>query len=217
MTNTLTDFAHALNLAFGPYQRKPQWPPSRGYPTLPRAFVMTDTERLSDPISIINYLPQDIAVIFRHYNHARRQRIAHQLVNLAHSRGLKVLISGDLKLARQTSADGVHLPSHLLGTRHARLLTNTPPYWMITAAIHSRWDLWRATKLNIDAILVSPVYETTTQVQRQALGPIGLRRLTCASLIPVFALGGLNLSALPRLKNTGAVGFAGIGEFLKFI
>ena len=193
------------------------WPPRKNCPELPRAFVMTDTERLSDPVSIINNLPKNVIVIFRHYNHTRRQSMACRVVESAHRRGLKVLIAGDLDLARKANADGIHFPSYMLGTWQAKQFANVPPYWLITAAIHNHRELKQASALNIDAVLLSPVYTTNTSVQRRALGLIGLRRLTDLSPVPLFALGGLNLSALPRLKNTGVAGFAGIREFLKFI
>ncbi len=217
MKDNLTDFARTLNLTFGPGQREPRWPSCRGYRRLPRAFVMTDTQRLSEPLSLINLLPRDIAIIFRHYNYRHRQSLASKLVTLAHRRGVKVLIAGDLHLARKIHADGVHLPSYLLRTWQGRQLKNVPPHWLITAAIHTRQELRWATKLSADAMLVSPIYKTNTQIQRQALGLTGLRRFALDSPIPVFALGGIKLSLLPRLKNTGAAGFAGIKEFLTLI
>ena len=67
----------------------------------------------------------------------------------------------------------------------------------------------------VDAVMVSPVFSTSTRVQRQALGVMGLRRMTASATMPVFALGGLNTTVLPRLRLCGAAGFAGVGEFLR--
>ena len=89
------------------------------------------------------------------------------------------------------------------------------PDWLITAAVHDQRELARATGAQVDAVMVSPVFSTTTRVQRQALGVMGLRRMTASATMPVFALGGLNATVLPRLRLCGTAGFAGVGEFLR--
>ena len=213
MKHQIKDLSWMLNLAFGPALRKPKWPPKACHPRLPRAFLMTDTRRLPNPLKIIKFLPHDVTIIFRHYGHSRRKAIAHQLVAQAHRRNIAVLISGDFQLARRTLADGVHLPSHMLANKGVRLIRNAPPYWLITAAVHNHRELKQASNLGVNAALLSPVFNTLTHSNRRSLGLIGLQRLTSVSLIPTFALGGIKFSTAIRLKNSGTVGFGGIGEF----
>ena len=217
MNNKLAEFTQTLNLTFGPAQRVPMWPPKTHRPKLPRAFIMTDEERLSDPLSLLNKLPRGVAVIFRHYNCNSRQNLARKVVESAHRCGVKVLISGDAHLARNTDADGVHLPSYMLKMRNLGLFTNIPHHWLITAAIHNNTELNRAMLRSVNALLISPVFATNTRIQRPPLGIIGLRRLAHSSRTPAFALGGLNLSILTRIKRCGTAGFAGVSEFQKLI
>ena len=215
MPDTLTDLVRTLNLTFGPSGPEPRWPPPGGIRRLPRAFVMSDRERMPDPVAMLDTLPYDVAMIFRHYKDPYRVARAQEVVSRAHQMGIQVLVAGDPRLARRVGADGVHLPGHLLRRRVLTGLAAIRPDWLITAAVHDQRELIRATGAHVDAVMVSPVFSTTTRVQRQALGVIGLRRMTASARMPVFALGGLNTSILPRLRPCGAVGFAGVGEFLR--
>ena len=175
---------------------------------------MSDRNRLPDPAAILDSLPRDVAMIFRHYKDPDRTARAREVVSRAHRLGIQVLVAGDPRLARQVGADGVHLPGHLLRRRLFSRLAAMRPDWLITAAVHDQRELTRAAGAQVDAIIVSPVFPTTTRVQRQALGLIGLRRMTVSAPMPVFALGGINTTVLPRLRPCGAAGFAGIAEFL---
>ena len=215
MPDTLTDLVRTLNLTFGPSGPEPRWPPVGGIRRLPRAFVMSDRERMPDPVAVLDALPCNVAMIFRHYKDPNRVARAHEVVSRAHQLGIQVLVAGDPRLARRVGADGVHLPGHLLRRRVFSRLAAMRPDWLITAAVHDQRELTRATGAQVDAVMVSPVFSTTTRVQRQALGVMGLRRMTASATMPVFALGGLNTTVLPRLRLCGAAGFAGVGEFLR--
>ena len=217
MSNNLTELSRTLNFTFGPKFHSPRWRSQEKRRRLPRAFVMTDENRLPDPASILDRLSPDIAIIFRHYNHDHRGSLAHALVDRAHRCGVQVLIAGDFRLAQIARADGVHIPSYMLGLQRIRRTIHARPHWLFTAAVHSAKELYYATKLDVHAALASPVYKTTTRIQRDCLGPTGLLRLTHATNIPIFALGGLTRFSIPTLKNTGVAGFAGIEEFLKFV
>ena len=217
MNSNLTELSRTLNFTFGQKIRGPRWQPQKQKFRLPRAFVMTDETRLPDPNSILETLSPDIAIIFRHYNHDHRRSLAHSLVNRAHRCGIQVLIAGDFRLAQIVHADGVHIPSYMLGVQRVQKTIHSRPNWLFTAAVHNAKELYYAKKLGVHGALASPVYKTTTRIQRTNLGPIGLLRLTRTTKIPIFALGGLTRFSIPTLKNTGVSGFAGIGEFLKFV
>ena len=216
MPDTLTDLIRILNLTFGPCGPEPRWPAPGSIRRLPRAIVMSDHKRMPDPAAVLDALPRDVAMIFRHYGDPDRAARAGEIVRRAHRLGIQVLVAGNPRLARHVGADGVHLPSHMLHRRVLFRIAAMRPSWLITAAVHDQRELTRATGARVNAVMVSPVFPTTTRLQRQALGVIGLTRIVTAAPMPVFALGGLNTRVLPRLRSCGAVGFAGIGEFMRW-
>ena len=170
---------------------------------------------MPDPVAVLDALPYNIAMIFRHYEDPNRAARAREVVSEAHRLGIQVLVAGDPRLAHRVGADGVHLPGHLLHRRVFSCLATMRNDWLITAAVHDQRELNWATSAQVDAVMVSPVFPTTTRVQRRALGVIGVRRITNIATVPVFALGGLSATVLPRLRTCGTVGFAGIGEFIR--
>ena len=215
MPSTLTDLTRTLNLTFGPFNLEPRWPTQSSVRRLPRAIVMSDNKRMPDPAAVLDALPRGVAMVFRHYGDPNRAILAQKVVDQAHRLGIKVLVAGDAQLARRVGADGVHLPGRLLHRRVLFRIAAMRPSWLITAAVHDRHELTRATSAGVDAVMVSPVFPTTTHVQRKVLGVIGLTQMATVARMPVFALGGLDTKVLPRLKPCGVIGFAGIGQFTR--
>ena len=215
MPAKITDLIRTLNLTFGPFNLEPRWPSQSSVRRLPRAIVMTDNKRMPDPAAVLDALPRGVAMVFRHYGDPNRDIQAQKVVKRAHRLGIQVLVAGDAQLARHVGADGVHLPGHLLHRRVLFRIAAMRPSWLITAAVHDQSELTRATSAGVDAVMVSPVLPTTTHAQRRVLGVVGLTRLATAARMPVFALGGLNTTVLPRLKPCGVIGFAGIGQFIR--
>ena len=71
--------------------------------------LMTDDERLFDPLAAARLLPKGAMVIVRSHDPAKRARWAYAMVALARSHGLLVLIANDAELASRCGADGLHL------------------------------------------------------------------------------------------------------------
>ena len=170
---------------------------------------------MPDPAAVLDGLPYNVAMIFRHYEDPNRAARAREVVSRAHRLGIQVLVAGNPRLASRVGADGVHLPGHLLHRRVISFLAARRTGWLITAAVHNQRELTWATDAQVDAVMASPVFPTTTRVQRRTLGVIGIRRITNIAPMPVFALGGLSATLLPRLRTCGTVGFAGVEEFLR--
>ncbi|TVR96269.1 MAG: thiamine phosphate synthase [Rhodospirillales bacterium] len=189
--------------------RRLNWP--HGQRHLPRLILMTDPERLPDPLAAIARLPRGAAVILRHADDRERAQVAARLAATCRRRGLRLLIAADPHLARACAADGLHLPERSLrhGSGVWRRLRR--PGWLVTAAAHSAAAIAAATRAGVDAVLLSPVFPTASHPEAVPLGPVRFARLVRASRIPVYALGGIGGAAALRLKLSGAAGFAAIG------
>ena len=178
---------------------------------LPTLFAMTDEARDADPFPLINSLPKGAGLIFRHYAHPARTDLACRVVTACRKSSLKCLIAGDPEIARKSGADGLHLPEYQL--TWARYPAFRPQNWLITGAAHSAFSLHRAEALNLDAVLLSPVFPTASHPGGKALGLMNFMKLCRTSSIPVIALGGVQAHQARRLKLAGAAGLAGISLF----
>lgn len=167
-------------------------------------LLMTDDDRLPDPLPAVRALPRGSVVIVRTRQDKRRRALAQALLPVAQARGLFLLIAGDVRLALALGADGVHLPETRIGeaaglrARH-RIL--------ITASAHSFASLRRAAY--VDALLLSPVFPTASHPGRPGLGPFRANAIARATDAPVYALGGVTPDNAGRLS--GFSGIAAIG------
>jgi len=115
----------------------------------------------------------------------------------------KVLLSGDVELARKVSADGVHLPGNVL-----MLLKEKPADLIVAASCHNAAELAQAQHLNLDFVVLSPVKTTKSHTDAVVLGWQKFAQLIENIEIPVYALGGMSLDDLPEALSCGARGIA---------
>lgn len=199
---TLTDIAKRLN---------------EDHSLLPPVFFITDQQAVATPEAVISGLPPGAAVIFRDYHHPERRRLGAVLAALCRDRGLPFLVAGDADLAVKLKADGVHLPEGLMA--EAAVLRRSHPEWMLTVSCHDLAALKKAEKLPLDAALIGPVFPThshpeTLSGQKPTLGLSGVREMTAASSLPLYALGGITEKNAGQLTGTGVVGIAAIRGFV---
>jgi thiamine-phosphate pyrophosphorylase len=144
-------------------------------PRLPDRWLLTDTQRLPDPLPAAAALPRGSGVILRHYDWPRPQRLvlARALARLCRRHGLVLLVAGDAALALAAGADGLHLPE---GLGHlARGLRRWRRDWIVTQAAHGAGAVARAAHGGCDAVLVSPVFPTASHPGAPGPGPCGSR------------------------------------------
>ena len=165
---------------------------------LPALVLMTDDERLGDPLAAARMLPRGSMVVVRSRDAARRAELMQAMMKLS---TLVVLVADDPKLA--VGADGVHLPQRRAGeAAHWRALH---PRWIITAAAHGAC----ASDPNLDALFLSPVFATASHPERAALTPVRANAIARRLSTPVYALGGVDAGNARLL--CGFVGIAAIG------
>jgi len=135
----------------------------------------------------------------------KREAFAREATRLAHAHGARVLVNGDIALARHLGADGAHLPCAQL-----MQLASRPDLPLVAASCHNAPELARATALDLDFAVLGPVRET---LSHPGVGGLGWER--CAHLLenislPVFALGGLQHADIGTAQQAGAHGIAAI-------
>lgn len=126
-----------------------------------------------------------------------------RVVRLARLAGARVLVNGDIGLAREVGADGVHLSA-----RQVALAVERPDLPLVGASCHSASELRAAERIDADFAVLGPVCSTPSHPDRVPLGWDGLRESVRGSAIPVYALGGMNLGDMNAAWACGAHGVA---------
>jgi len=165
---------------------------------LPPLALMTDDERLPDPVPAAKALPRGSLIVLRARDRVRRAELASALRTLPHL----LLIANDAALAARIGADGVHFSE--ANARGAARIRAEHSGWLITAAAHGR-----PADGPFDALFLSPIFPTPSHPGGATLGPARANALASQSRTPIYALGGIT-PANARLLH-GFVGIAAIG------
>jgi thiamine-phosphate pyrophosphorylase len=171
---------------------------------LPPLILMTDDDRLPDPLAAAKALPRGSLVIVRSRDTAPRAALGHAMLTLARSQHLFVLIADDPGLAARLGADGIHLPERR--AREAAHWRARHPAWLITTASHGHTP----APPTVDAVLLSPVFATQSHVGAPSLGATRASFVAARQIKPVYALGGIDAHNATRLSRAFC-GIAAIG------
>jgi 8-oxo-dGTP diphosphatase len=121
----------------------------------------------------------------------------------------RLLVNHDLDLASELGI-GVHLRAGQLRLLRERPL---PPQAWVGASCHDAEELDIAARLGVDFATLSPVRATASHPEASPLGWEHFAGLVAEARLPVYALGGIGPGDLPRAREAGAQGVAGIRAF----
>ncbi len=176
---------------------------------IPTLWLFSDPLRLPDPGMAAARLPRGAGVVAR----GLAPGVLRKLVRIARTRGLRLMVAGDGRLALALRA-GLHLPERrpslgLLPFLAAR--RNGAPFALLSSAAHGGG---RATgvarRLGVDLVFLSPAFPTASHPRARAFGPLRWGLSAKKMFHPVVALGGVTPAAARRLP-AHAAGLAAIG------
>jgi thiamine-phosphate pyrophosphorylase len=174
----------------------------------PHFLYFTDPQRTPNPELIIATLPRGCGVVYRAFGARSAVRKGRDLIRIARRRGLTFFVGADSRLAAQLGADGVHLPERTAGRRGHNLSLKSR-FWL-SAAAHDEPAVRRARAAGIEAVVISPVFPSASPSAGRAMGVFTFARLARLTVLPAYALGGVNQRTIRRLKGAGAVGVAAV-------
>ena len=176
---------------------------------LPPVVAISDVEQRGEAQFLARLdaaLARGLRLVMVREKQMPRERLA-QLVSAIIARcrpwGARVLVNGDLGLAHESAADGVHLPAAQLMTMDAR-----PQIEWCSASCHDERELARAAALGLDFVVLGPVRSTPTHPRASLLGWERFARLIAGYPLPVYALGGMRVDTLQAACAAGAHGVA---------
>ena len=133
----------------------------------------------------------------------RLQRLARAVLSLSRTHGARVLLNGEIDMARALGCDGVHWSAARLAAA-----TSRPADMLCAASCHDAEELARAAGIGVDFAVLGPVKPTPSHPNAAPLGWDRFEELVRGSSIPVYALGGLKQVELDAAIARGAHGVA---------
>lgn len=129
---------------------------------------------------------------------------AREAIDIAHKRGIKIIINDRVDIALALKADGVHLGQDDLPVEAARRILG--PESIIGLSTHNLEQAERAARLPVDYIAIGPIFQTDTKQNSDPLVGLPGLRLVCEAVrpIPIVAIGGITANNSKSVLQAGA-------------
>ena len=182
------------------------------FPDLPGgAYVVTSNDHLAvareacrGGARVVQYREKDAPA-------ARRLETARRIRELCRDSGTLFIVNDQLDIALLSEADGVHLGQDDVAIADARALLG--PGMIIGISCSTPAEASEAERRGADYLGVGAVIATPTKEGYPLVGLDGLRRIAAAAVVPVVAIGGVNLDNVADMKAAGAKYPAMVREF----
>jgi thiamine-phosphate pyrophosphorylase len=187
----------------------------------PQLIVFTDTTLVAPEAMLARFAAlaeaaREGAVLFtlRDYHLSMRARLdlGLRLRALAVQTGQSFGVADRADLARALGARALHLPENGLSAHDARDYLG--PDALVSRACH---DPLVVSKLGVDAVLLSPIFDVRKGRTALGLGPLQRAHAACAAATTapaLYALGGVDAGNAAACLAAGATGVAVIGAAL---
>jgi len=148
-------------------------------------------------------------------SHAAVVGFAERLRVATASCGASLIVHSDASLALAVKADGLHLGGEAAkdGVDNVAELRRALPGAWISVAAHSDADVERAAAAGVDAVLVSPIYESPGKGPPRGTAALASARARGPGL-SIYALGGVDAKRARACRDAGATGVAVIRALL---
>jgi len=174
---------------------------------IPFIWYLTDDLKSKNQNLIINNLPKNSGIIIRKYDKKYKYKNIKNLVKISRKKSLFTLVAGNIDQFQ--FIQGNHIPKWL----HKKSKNQK----IISISIHGLKDIRKCINLKADIAFISPVFNTTSHVNKNFLGTVKLGLISRKFKIPIIALGGINEKNIKLLKSIPIHGCAGVDIFEKYI
>jgi thiamine-phosphate pyrophosphorylase len=132
---------------------------------------------------------------------------AQKLLQLCRAQGVPLIVNDRVEIAVQIGADGIHVGHEDMSV--LELQRRIPPGMILGVSARNYNEAVALADCGADYLGVGPIFATPSK--SDAGEPIGLDELCriCETVkLPIVAIGGITLSNLPDVTDTGAAGAA---------
>jgi thiamine-phosphate pyrophosphorylase len=130
------------------------------------------------------------------------EKLAADLHAITAERGVPLVINDHPEIARNVSAEGLHLGQDDLPIAAARNIVG--PTCAVGKSTHSLDQAIRAFYEGADYIGFGPIFATPTKPDYPPIGLAEIEKVHDAVRIPIFCIGGIKLDNLPKVIEAGA-------------
>jgi len=177
----------------------------------PQDFPKLSIDDAIDKISVIIksgvtvYQFRDKGTIYKNNN--QRLEVAKRLQGVAQKAAVSFIVNDDVELARELSADGIHVGQDDDSVSKIRELIGQEMW--VGLSVSNDMELESAQKSGADYLGIGPIYPTNSK--SDVAEPIGidhLRKMLEHNQLPTVGIGGITENSLTELSKIGLGGVA---------
>lgn len=138
------------------------------------------------------------------------ETLAVDIKEICRKYNVNLFINSRINSAEKLDIKNIQLPfSDFIENRN-----NLESFNMIAVSIHSKDEAVRAEEYGASFLIAGHIFETDCKKNIPARGIKFLNEILNSVNIPVIAIGGINLSNIKKIKQTGAKGICVMSEFM---
>ena len=149
-------------------------------------------------------LKKNISLIYRNYDEKINLIYLKEIRDFCKSKGYKIYLANNLKIAIKLNFDGVYIPSF---NKEVVRKDNLRKNFTILGSAHNITEIREKEKQGVNAIFLSPIFK---KENKKALGLYKFLNLQKLTKIRVIALGGISKKTINRLNLIKINQFASI-------
>ena len=159
----------------------------------------------------IEYLPKNIALIYRNYKKKPSKLLITKIRNYCKKRKVKFFLANNYKMAVNLNLDGVYLPSF-----NKQIIFNIfskRKNFLVLGSAHTIQEVSTKQKQGCKLIFLAPLFKVNKK--KHFLGINKFNQLSTNKKINFVALGGINNLNIRKINLLNCYGFAGISLIKK--
>ena len=173
---------------------------------LPKFFIFID--KYENQIFKKNNI--NLGVIYRNYEVKKRDKELVKIVKACKKYGHQLFISNDIKLVLKFKADGLYIPSF---NQRKYFLNLEKKNIRIIGSAHNQKEISIKITQRCSAIFLSPIFYINKK--NTFLDIYRFNYLSYNNKINFYALGGISISNIKKIKLLKIYGFGGVSIFKK--
>jgi len=159
----------------------------------------------------IEYLPKNIALIYRNYEKKPSKILITKIRNYCKSKKIKFYLSNNYKMAINLNLDGVYLPSFNKEIKFN--IFSRRKNFLVLGSAHNSQEIIIKQMQGCKLIFLAPIFKVNKK--KHFLGISKFNQLSFNRKIKFIALGGINNSNIKKINLLNCYGFAGISWIKK--
>jgi len=173
----------------------------------PKIYHFIDVFKEKD----IEYLPKNIALIYRNYENKPSKLLITKIKNYCKKRKIKFYLANNYKMAISLDLDGVYLPS--FNKQIIFNLFSKRKNFLVLGSAHTIQEVSIKQRQGCKLIFLSPIFKVNKK--KHFLDINKFNQLSANKKINFIALGGINNLNIKKINLLNCYGFAGISWIKK--